>query len=184
MKKWTVYVLVLAMVIMTTPLFGAEAFAPGKAHSGFLGASQSGTPRPWYGTYTDYLYLYGASTSYRWLFTGTPTANRTVTVPDATGTMSLDASINISYTAQNGSGNYALAAPYIHYNAISVTDASDAHTLTLASCTPGHVYYVFNNSAGTLTFTGSSAGGTVAANKKAIYVCGSSTTVKEWWEES
>ena len=85
MKRfWKGLLSLLLLVAFVTPGFSAVNMAPYKNHSGYLGKDG----RSWYKTYTDHLYITGG-TEFEILQTGTPTADRTITLPDLTGTVAL-----------------------------------------------------------------------------------------------
>lgn len=95
-KKLMTLLLVAAFAL---PVFAATDLLPSKNHSGFLGKSG----KAWYATYSDYYYMTGG-TAFKFQFTGTPTANRTITFPDASGTVALAAvpeAANAFWTANN-----------------------------------------------------------------------------------
>lgn len=73
----------LALVIATTFSYAALTLFPERNHAGTVGK----TDRVFSTGYFDYLYLAG-NTAYKFLITGTPTAARTVTVPDDSFTIS------------------------------------------------------------------------------------------------
>ena len=80
------------VVLLAGSVFAATPYSqPNKNHSGQLGSWVSETSnynRVWGGLYADYFYLSGG-TEYEMTFTGTPTAARTITFPDSTGTVAL-----------------------------------------------------------------------------------------------
>ncbi len=113
-----------------------------------------------------------------------PTADRTITLPDASGTVSI--------TGTNGAASHDYAAGHADWSVsaleaeatyIAATNADQAVNALLASCRAGKQYFVYNNSTQILTFkvTGQ-AGGTIANGKVALYIC-NGTDVVELYEQ-
>lgn len=73
-------VLIVMMAFFASSAFGLEVIEPTKNHKGQVGTSS----RVWNYGYFDYLNLYG-TTANKFLLTGTPTADRTVTFPNRSG---------------------------------------------------------------------------------------------------
>ena len=97
-----------------------------------------------------------------------PTVDRTVTIPDAAGT------VNLNCTASHDYGGAAVAwtltVAEMQCGAISVTNANAGVDALLPSAIPGKTYTVLNGSGQILTFkvTGQT-GGTIASTKWALY---------------
>jgi len=83
-------------VAFAIPAFTATSNSPNKNHSGYLGESG----KAWYKVYADYMYLTGG-TAYKFLFTGTPSANRTYTLPDKSGTIAMTSDVSTAAPAIN-----------------------------------------------------------------------------------
>jgi hypothetical protein len=97
-------VTMIAILSLVGVVFATQQYSPNQSHQGTLGSWISATSnynRVWKGTYTDYLYLSGG-TEYLYTFTGTPTAARTITFPDASGTVMLTAAGSDLYPATAG----------------------------------------------------------------------------------
>ena len=86
-KIYRFLVLMFVVLLIALPVFSATDMMPSKNHAGYVGKDG----KAWYAGYFDYLYLTGG-TGYEFKFTGTPTANRTVTFPDSSGTVAYSAS--------------------------------------------------------------------------------------------
>ena len=111
-----------------------------------------------------------------------PTADRTVTIPDATGTTMLRATISHDYAA--GSTAWTLTAAEQEGSYLAPTNANGAVDAILASAMPGKVFLIYNGTGQTLTFkVASQTGKTLANAKHGLYVCGA-TDIIEIWEES
>jgi hypothetical protein len=82
------------LAMFVAPAFGASENSPAKNHSGFLGKAG----KAWYATYSDYYYLTGG-TAFTVKFQGTPTANRTVTWPDKSGTVAMTTDVSTAASA-------------------------------------------------------------------------------------
>lgn len=115
-------------------------------------------------------------------YTGTLTsaellAARTWTIPDATGTVSLNCTASHDYAA--GVVDWTLTAAEAACSYITVTNASGAVNAILPAATPGKTYTV-NNAAGfalTYKVTGQT-GGTVANAKWAFYTTGAADVLE------
>ncbi len=100
MKKLTLALVVLLALAFAGVADAAELYAPNKPHTGQIGKDG----RPWKDVYSDYWYMTGG-TAYEIKHTGTPTADRTITWPDASGTPMLSAAIDAAGAIWTGS-NY------------------------------------------------------------------------------
>jgi hypothetical protein len=97
MKKITRFLVLMFLVMLIAfPVFSATSNSPNKNHSGYLGESG----KAWYKAYVDYLYLTGG-TAYKFLFTGTPSADRTYTLPDKSGTIAMTSDVSTAAPAIN-----------------------------------------------------------------------------------
>jgi len=111
-----------------------------------------------------------------------PTAARTLTIPDASGTVDLIASASHDYGAAHA--DWTLSVDEQRASYLSATNADDAVNVLLSAAIPGKTYMIYNNTGQVMTFkvTGQT-GGTIAAGKRAFYVC-AGTDVYEIWEQS
>jgi len=110
-----------------------------------------------------------------------PTADRTVTIPDASGTVDL-----LSAATHNYGGAavaWTLSTAEAQATFISVTNANGAIDAILPAATAGKPHFIYNNSGQTVTFkvTGQT-GGTVATGKYALYV-DNGTDIIELYEQ-
>ena len=94
MKIFTKFMMALLLVAFAMPVFSATNLLPSKHHSGFLGKSG----KAWYATYSDYFYLTGG-TAFKIKFTGTPTADRTITFQDGSGTVAFTTDVSTAASA-------------------------------------------------------------------------------------
>jgi hypothetical protein len=176
MKKWTVYLMVLAMITIGSPLFGANYIFPDVPHTGSIGYKAGQIAWPWAYMATDYFRLYGTQKTYYFNFTGTPTATRTITIPDTTGSMAVNSAVSKSYVDTSGNTTLTAAESYASYFTAGGTlshYSTGAMTLTAAACSAGKIVTVYNSDASnnlTLKVTGQS-GFAVAAGKIAMGVC-------------
>jgi hypothetical protein len=95
-KILRILVSMLLIVAFAIPAFTATSNSPNKNHSGYLGESG----KAWYKVYADYMYLTGG-TAYKFLFTGTPSADRTYTLPDKSGTIAMTSDVSTAAPAIN-----------------------------------------------------------------------------------
>lgn len=111
-----------------------------------------------------------------------PTADRTVTLPDASGTVDILGSASHDYGA--AAVDWTMTAAEGNATYITATNANGAVNALLASAVTGKIYIVYNATGQVLTFkvTGQ-AGGTIANTKYAIYIC-NGTDVVEIFEQS
>ncbi len=110
-----------------------------------------------------------------------PTAARTLTIPDATGTINLNGTASHDYGAAAADWNLSASEGLASY--IVVTNANGACQAHLAAAVPGKTYVIYNNSGQTLTFkVEGQTGGTIATGKHAFYVAGA-TDVIEIYEQ-
>jgi hypothetical protein len=97
MKKFSKFLVSLFLVMLIAfPVFSATDMMPSKNHSGYVGKDG----KAWYKAYIDYLYLTGG-TGYHFLFTGTPSADRTYTLPDKSGTIAMTSDVSTAAPAVN-----------------------------------------------------------------------------------
>ena len=97
MKRfWKILVSLFMVAAFATMSLAASDYAPNKNHSGFLGKDG----RAWYKTYSDYFYLNGG-TAFQGLMTSTPTAARTWTFPDKSGTVAMTTDVSTAAPAIN-----------------------------------------------------------------------------------
>lgn len=110
-----------------------------------------------------------------------PTADRTVTVPDAGGTVDLVAAATHDYAG--AAVDWTLTAAEAQATFVSVSNANGAVNAILPAATAGKVRTIYNNSGQTLTVkvTGQT-GGTIATGKYAIYT-DNGTDVVEIYEQ-
>ncbi len=172
---WVAWVIMIAfLTIPVLPAAAADNYSPGFPHTGGLGIQPNGTYTPWNKIVGDYFYLYGTQRTYRMQHTGTPTANRTITWPDATG----GASVNSAYTKAmaGASGNITLTAAESqasYFTATAGAGATGAFAFVATACQTGKPVTVFNGDPSqnlTLKVSGQS-GFAVAAGKIAMGVC-------------
>jgi hypothetical protein len=111
-----------------------------------------------------------------------PTADRTVTLPDASGTVVLAGTASHDYGAAHADWTLSAAEQGVTY--ISVTNADAGVNALLSAAVPGRCWFIKNGSGQVLTFkvTGQT-GGTIANNKRAFY-CSDNVDVYEIWEQS
>lgn len=110
-----------------------------------------------------------------------PTADRTATIPDASGTVDLVSAATHNYAG--GAVAWTLTTAEAQATFISVTNANGAIDAVLPAATAGKQHFIYNNSGQTVTFkvTGQT-GGTVATGKYALYV-DNGTDVVELYEQ-
>jgi len=110
-----------------------------------------------------------------------PTAARTLTVPDATGTVKLNCTATHDYAA--GADDWTLNVAEKMCSFITVSNASGAVNAYVPAAVPGQQYLIYNGSGATLTFkvTGQT-GGTIANGKYGLYVA-HATDVIEIFEQ-
>lgn len=107
--------LVMALVL---PVIAATSNSPNRNHSGYLGESG----KSWYKTYTDYLYLTGG-TAYKGLMTAAPSADRTWTFPNKSGTVAMTSDVSTAAPAINAVTGAAADAT-IAFTAYQFTNTS------------------------------------------------------------
>ncbi len=97
-----------------------------------------------------------------------PTAARTITLPNATGTVGLNCTATHDYGG--AAVDWTLSAAESQCGYITVSNATPAVNALVPTAIPGKIYTVYNNSGQVLTFkvTGQT-GGTVATGKHAVY---------------
>jgi len=168
MKKLVIFAMVLAFIFVSLPVIAVENFAPGIPHTGYIGAKNNGAISPWQKAYVDYLYLYGTGKTYYYTFTGTPTANRTITLPNASGTLVTEERA-VSSHAITAAEAWVLSATEAHSLLLIVTSGNGATNIIAPSIT-GKQYYLRNAStAGAVTLKASGLTGVaVACGKTAI----------------
>lgn len=110
-----------------------------------------------------------------------PTADRTVTIPDASGTVDLLSAATHNYAGAAVAWTMTTAEAQATF--VSVSNANGAVDAVLPAATAGKTHFVYNNSGQVLTFkvTGG-AGGTIATGKYALYV-DNGTDVIELYEQ-
>jgi hypothetical protein len=97
MKKiFRFLVSMFVVLLIALPAFSATDMMPSKNHAGYIGKDG----KAWYKAYIDYLYLTGG-TGYQFLFTGTPSADRTYTLPDKSGTIAMTSDVDTTAPAIN-----------------------------------------------------------------------------------
>lgn len=181
MKRFGFWFLALIIVaIVALPVIAAEQYFPNKNHTGTIGKAG----RAWQGFYADYMYLYGGQAYYH-LFSGTPTANRTLTLPDNTVTLS-GYGCMASHDYASSSADWTLSASEAVCGLINVAGAGAAANIVVpaASSTYGKMYFIYNGSGQTITVKSSGAtGSTIANGKRALYTV-STNDVWEIYEQS
>lgn len=113
-----------------------------------------------------------------------PTADRTITLPDASGTPTLTGTNGAAtHDYAGAAADWELTVLEAEAGFISASNANGAVNAIFASCRAGKDYYVLNGTGQTLTVkvTGES-GGTIATGKMALYVC-NGTDVVELYEQ-
>ena len=110
-----------------------------------------------------------------------PTADRTITLPDASGTV--DVCSTASHDYSGGHADWTLSASEAQATYIIVTNADGGCNAILPAATAGKIFFINNTSGQILTFkvTGQS-GGTIANAKTAIYA-DNGTDVVEIYEK-
>lgn len=183
MKKFMRFAAVLIMIaVFVAPIMAAEQYFPGKNHTGNIGKPG----KVWQGFYSDYLYLYGG-TNYYQQFSGTPTADRTYTLPDNSVTLAGYGCIaSHNYAATTTA--WTLSASEAACGMIHTLNAGGAVDLIVpaAAATYGKVYFLYNGSGQTITVktTGETASAPTIANaKRGLYVV-STDAVWEVYEQS
>lgn len=111
-----------------------------------------------------------------------PTVARTITIPDATGTVDVLATASHDYAG--AAVAWAMNVNEARASYVVVTNANGAVDAVLPAAIPGKIYLVLNTSGQTLTFkvTGQT-GGTIASTKFAVYMA-NATDVVEIMEQS
>ena len=111
-----------------------------------------------------------------------PTADRTVTVPDATGEVKLRATAAHDYAG--GATAWTLTAAEAACSFLTPTNANGGVIAQLGSAIPGGLWVIYNATGQTLTFKVSGqTGATLANTKYGLYTCGAADIV-EIWEQS
>jgi len=97
MKKISRFLVSLFLVMLIAlPAFSATNVMPSKNHAGLIGENS----KAWSKAFVDYLYLKG-NTAFYFLFTGIPSANRTYTLPDKSGTIAMTSDVSTAAPAIN-----------------------------------------------------------------------------------
>jgi hypothetical protein len=111
-----------------------------------------------------------------------PTAARTTTFPDATGTVKLNATATKNWGG--GHADWTLSVNEVEASFITGTNADSGVNVLLPAAKAGACYFINNASGQIITFkvTGQT-GGTVANAKRAFY-CSDAVDVYEIWEQS
>ena len=111
-----------------------------------------------------------------------PTAARTLTIPDATGSVKLNATATKNWAGAHA--DWTLSVNEQEASFITGTNADAGVNVLLSAAKPGSCYFVHNASGQIITFkvTGQT-GGTIANNKRAYY-CSDATDLYEIWEQS
>ena len=111
-----------------------------------------------------------------------PTAARTTTFPDATGTIKLNATATKNWGGAHADWTLSVNEQEASY--ITGTNADAGVNVLLTAARPGSCYFVNNASGQIITFkvTGQT-GGTIANGKRAFY-CSDAVDVYEIWEQS
>lgn len=111
-----------------------------------------------------------------------PTADRTITIPDATGTVRLRATATHDYGG--GATAWTLSAAEAACSFLSVSNANAGCTMQISSAMAGATWLVYNGSGQTLTFKVSGAtGATLANGKYGFYAC-HATDIVEIFEQA
>jgi hypothetical protein len=111
-----------------------------------------------------------------------PTADRTVTIPDATGTVNVNCTASHDYDGAAVDWTLTVAEAQCGY--IIVTNANGAVNALLPEAIPGKTYTITNTSGQILTFkvTGKT-GGTVASTKRAFYTTVADDVIEVYEEQ-
>lgn len=110
---------ILAIFLVAGVAWAVDEYFPGKTYTGTIGK----VGRVWKEVYTKTLYFYNTSTGYRTTITGNATAARTLTMPDATGTLALTSSP--SSLIPTAAGTYDLGSATIPWRYLYVGASSD-----------------------------------------------------------
>jgi hypothetical protein len=152
-KNFKIKFLVAFFVLATVgTAWAVQQYSPNKNHDGTLGSWISATSnynRVWTGTYTDTLYLSGG-TEYLFTFTGTPTAARTITFPNASGTVMLTSSLSDLYPSS--AGTYALGTTTYPWKDLWIGSTS-AHNAHITGTFTGNNVITIPDASGTVQLT-------------------------------
>ena len=173
MKKLRVVlaVLVLALFVVGEAAALVENFPSPGRNSSRLGRSTN----IWSSLYVDGIYLYGA-TAYKFTITGTPTADRTITIPNVSGSILVANATTKAWTSTHADWTMTTNEAAATY--ITTTGTADSgFSVVLPAAAAGRIWVLNNTCGQTVTFkvTGQS-GDTVANNKYAIFI-GTATDV-------
>jgi hypothetical protein len=111
-----------------------------------------------------------------------PTAARTTTFPDATGTVVLAGTASHSYS--NGHADWTLSAAEQAVTFVTATQADSGVNALLTAAMPGRCWFVYNATGQVLTFKVTGQTGGTIANTKRAYYCSDAVDVYEIWEQS
>jgi len=107
-KFYKFLVSMFVVLLIALPVFSATNYMPSKNHSGYVGKDG----KSWYKGYFDYLYLTGG-TGYNLYFTGTPTADHTITFQDGDGTVAFTTDVStaapVINDVENADGDATIA---------------------------------------------------------------------------
>lgn len=106
-----------------------------------------------------------------------PTADRTITLPDASGTANINCTATHDYAG--AAADWTLSVAEAQCGFITVTNASGAVNAILPTAIPGKTYTVNNGSGQVLTFLVSGqTGGSIANGKWAFYTTGAADVLE------
>lgn len=143
MRRFVIYLVALALVvsggITVASAQSQKNIFPNNPHTGYGGMKSSTQFWPFSGWATDYLYLFGTQRTYKFTITGTPTADRTITLPNVAGTVMLNSGTALSSTRvpfADSSGRLVDDASFTYSSTtdrLTVYDASFTNKITSAA---------------------------------------------------
>lgn len=111
-----------------------------------------------------------------------PTADRTITIPNATGTVLLNGSASHDYDAAHADWTLSVAEAALSY--VTATNADAGAAALLPAAVAGRCFFVYNATGQVLTFKVTGQTGGTIANTKRAYYCSDAVDVYEIWEQS
>jgi hypothetical protein len=111
-----------------------------------------------------------------------PTADRTVTVPNASGTVLLNGSASHDYSGAHA--DWTLSVSEAQASFITATNADAGANVLLSAANAGKCFFIYNASGQILTFKVTGQTGGTIANTKRAYYCSDAVDVYEIWEQS
>jgi hypothetical protein len=111
-----------------------------------------------------------------------PTAARTTTFPDASGTVLLNGTATHNYSGAHA--DWTLSVSEAQASFITATNADAGANVLLSAANAGKCFFIYNASGQILTFKVTGQTGGTIANTKRAYYCSDAVDVYEIWEQS